>query len=308
MGQLLNGQWTKSSVITSDKSGAFVRKESQFRNWISQEQNFRPESNRYHLYVSYACPWAHRVLIMRELKDLREHISVDVVHPDMMENGWSFNSDFENANGDTLYNKKYLYEIYQLCSDKISTKVTVPILWDKKTQQIVNNESSEILRIFNSSFNDITNNYDDFYPANLQDEINKINHEVYININNGVYKTGFAKTQFAYDESVKKLFNSLDKIEEKLNNNNYLVGNQLTEADIRLVTTLLRFDNVYHYHFKCNLKKIADYKNLSEYLNQFRKLDCIKKTTFDDHIKRHYFFSHESINPTRIIPIGPIIS
>ena len=247
MGQLLNGQWTKSSVITSDKSGAFVRKESKFRNWISKEQNFRPESNRYHLYVSYACPWAHRVLIMRELKDLKEHISVDVVHPDMMENGWSFNSDFENANGDTLYNKKYLYDI------------------------------------------------------------NKINHEVYININNGGYKTGFAKTQSAYDEAVKSVFNTLDKVEEKLNSNNYLIGNQLTEADIRLVTTLLRFDNVYHYHFKCNLKKISDYKNLSRYLEKFKKLDCIKRTTFNDHIKRHYFFSHESINPTRIIPIGPII-
>ena len=308
MGQLINGQWTKSSVITSDKSGAFVRKESHFRHWISQTENFKPESSRYHLYVSYACPWAHRVLIMRELKELNKHISVDVVHPDMMENGWSFDSNFENATGDTLYKKKYLYEIYQLCSDNVSTKVTVPILWDKNTQQIVNNESSEILRIFNSSFNHITQNDLDFYPSDLQDEIDEINDEIYININNGVYKTGFAKTQSAYDEAVKNLFNSLDKIEEKLNNNNYLVGNQLTEADIRLVTTLLRFDNVYHYHFKCNLKKIADYKNLSKYLNQFRNLDCIKKTTFDDHIKRHYFFSHESINPTRIIPIGPIIS
>ena len=307
MGQLINGKWTKSSVITSDKSGAFVRKESQFRNWISHKENFKPESNRYHLYVSYACPWAHRVLIMRELKHLRKHITADVVHPDMMENGWSFNSDFENTTGDSLYKKKYLYEIYQLCSHDVSTKVTVPILWDKKTQQIVNNESSEILRIFNSSFNDITNNHDDFYPIDLQDDINKINHEIYININNGVYKTGFAKTQCKYNEAVNNLFKSLDKIEEKLNNNNYLVSNHLTEADIRLVTTLLRFDNVYHYHFKCNLKKISDYKNLSRYLEQFRKLNCVKQTTFDDHIKRHYFFSHKSINPTRIIPIGPIV-
>ncbi len=255
MGQLINGQWVSSSVITSNENGSFVRKESQFRNLISDDSYYKAESNRYHLYASYACPWAHRVLIMRELKQLEKHVTLDIVHPDMLENGWSFDKNYSKADGDSLYNKKFLYEIYQKHEKKITSKVTVPILWDKKTHSIVNNESSEILRIFNSAFNKLTGNYKNFYPKKYRKDIDKINEEVYVNINNGVYKTGFARSQTAYDDSVYKLFKSLNDIDSMLLNKNFLIANKLTEADIRLVTTLLRFDSVYHYHFKCNLKK-----------------------------------------------------
>ena len=306
MGQLVNGEWIKGSISNNAKDGGFKRLNSVFRNNISEDHDiYRAESKRYHLYVSYACPWAHRTLIFRKLKKLENHITVDFSHPDMLEMGWSFANDFPKATGDTLYNKTYAHEIYQLSNNKISTKATVPILWDKKTRSVVNNESSEIIRIMNSAFNNITKNYDDYYPHNLKDEIDDINKIIYENVNNGVYKSGFSTTQASYEDAVYKLFSTLDMIEKLLEKQDYLVGNVLTEADIRLVPTLIRFDCVYYLHFKCNLKKINDYKNISRYLKNLFKKIPISSTTNFEHIKRHYYYSHDNINPHRIIPIGP---
>ncbi|MDA9113959.1 glutathione binding-like protein [Alphaproteobacteria bacterium] len=306
MGQLVDGVWTKGSISSNDESGSFKRLESVFRHNISEDNDkYIPETNRYHLYVSYACPWAHRTLIFRKLKKLENHISVDCIHPDMLDMGWSFATNFPETTGDTIYNKKYAHEIYQISDNKVSTKATVPILWDKKTHTIVNNESSEIIRIINQSFNNISKNYDDYYPVNLRAEIDDINAVIYKNINNGVYKTGFSRTQSSYDDAVQKLFSSLEMIENKLEHQDYLVGNILTEADIRFVPTLLRFDSVYYVHFKCSLKKISEFKNISRYLKNLYSNDAISSTTNFEHIKRHYYFSHEHINPHRIIPIGP---
>ena len=306
MGQLVNGEWIKGSISNNAKDGGFKRLNSVFRNNISEDHDtYRAESKRYHLYVSYACPWAHRTLIFRKLKKLENHITVDFSHPDMLEMGWSFANDFPKATGDTLYNKTYAHEIYQLSNNKISTKATVPILWDKKTRSVVNNESSEIIRIMNSAFNNITKNYDDYYPHNLKNEIDDINKIIYENVNNGVYKSGFSTTQASYEDAVIKLFSTLDMIEKLLEKQDYLVGNVLTEADIRLVPTLIRFDCVYYLHFKCNLKKINDYKNISRYLKNLLKKIPISSTTNFEHIKRHYYYSHDNINPHRIIPIGP---
>ena len=306
MGQLVDGVWTKGSISSNDESGSFKRLESVFRHNISEDNDkYIPETNRYHLYVSYACPWAHRTLIFRKLKKLENHISVDYIHPDMLDMGWSFSTNFPETTGDTIHNKKYAHEIYQISDNKVSTKATVPILWDKKTHTIVNNESSEIIRIMNQSFNNISKNYDDYYPVNLRAEIDDINDVIYKNINNGVYKTGFSRTQASYDDAVQKLFSSLEMIEDKLKHQDYLVGNTLTEADIRFVPTLLRFDSVYYVHFKCSLKKISEFKNISRYLKNLYSNDAISSTTNFEHIKRHYYFSHEHINPHRIIPIGP---
>ena len=306
MGQLIDGVWVKGSVSSNDQKGSFKRASSVFRNKISSNHStYLPETNRYHLYVSYACPWAHRTLIFRKLKNLENHISVDYVHPDMLEMGWSFEKNFPGTSGDSLHNKRYVYEIYQLSDKDISTKATVPILWDKKTRTIVNNESAEIIRIMNDAFNDITKNKDDYYPEKFRDQIDSINDTIYENINNGVYRSGFSKTQNSYEEAVKNLFTSLDMVNDILEGRNYLVGDILTEADIRLVPTLIRFDCVYYFHFKCNLKKISEYKNISRYLRNLFEEDAIKSTTNFEHIKRHYFYSHENINPFRIIPIGP---
>lgn len=306
MGQLIDGVWVKGSVSSNDQKGSFKRASSVFRNKISSNHStYLPETNRYHLYVSYACPWAHRTLIFRKLKNLESHISVDYVHPDMLEMGWSFEKNFPGTSGDSLHNKRYVHEIYQLSDKDISTKATVPILWDKKTRTIVNNESSEIIRIMNDAFNDITKNKDDYYPEKFRDQIDSINDTIYENINNGVYRSGFSKTQNSYEEAVKNLFTSLDMVNDILEGRDYLVGDILTEADIRLVPTLIRFDCVYYFHFKCNLKKISEYKNISRYLRNLFEEDAIKSTTNFEHIKRHYFYSHENINPFRIIPIGP---
>ena len=306
MGQLIDGVWVKGSVSTNDQKGSFKRASSVFRNKISSNHStYLPETNRYHLYVSYACPWAHRTLIFRKLKNLENHISVDYVHPDMLEMGWSLEKNFPGTSGDSLHNKRYVHEIYQLSDKDISTKATVPILWDKKTRTIVNNESAEIIRIMNDAFNDITKNKDDYYPEKFRDQIDSINDTIYENINNGVYRSGFSKTQNSYEEAVKNLFTSLDMVNDILEGRNYLVGDILTEADIRLVPTLIRFDCVYYFHFKCNLKKISEYKNISRYLRNLFEEDAIKSTTNFEHIKRHYFYSHENINPFRIIPIGP---
>ena len=303
MGQLIDGVWVKGSVSSNDQKGSFKRASSVFRNKISSNHStYLPETNRYHLYVSYACPWAHRTLIFRKLKNLESHISVDYVHPDMLEMGWSFEKNFPGTSGDSLHNKRYVHEIYQLSDKDISTKATVPILWDKKTRTIVNNESAEIIRIMNDAFNDITKNKDDYYPEKFRDQIDSINDTIYENINNGVYRSGFSKTQNSYEEAVKNLFTSLDMVNDILEGRNYLVGDILTEADIRLVPTLIRFDCVYYFHFKCNLKKISEYKNISRYLRNLLEEDAIKSTTNFEHIKRHYFYSHENINPFRIIP------
>ena len=306
MGQLIDGVWVKGSVSANDQKGNFKRASSVFRNKISSNHpKYLPETNRYHLYVSYACPWAHRTLIFRKLKNLESYISVDYVHPDMLEMGWSFEKNFPGTSGDSLHSKRYVHEIYQLSDKYISTKATVPILWDKKTRTIVNNESAEIIRIMNDAFNDITKNKDDYYPEKFRDQIDSINDTIYENINNGVYRSGFSKTQNSYEEAVKNLFTSLDMVNDILEGRNYLVGDILTEADIRLVPTLIRFDCVYYFHFKCNLKKISEYKNISRYLRNLFEEDAIKSTTNFEHIKRHYFYSHENINPFRIIPIGP---
>ncbi|MCJ8312275.1 MAG: glutathione S-transferase family protein [Pseudomonadales bacterium] len=303
MGKLVDGSWVEGSIISSDGKGAYARIPRSFRETISQDHAvYKPQSGRYHLYVSYACPWAHRTLIYRALKNLQDHITVSVVHPDMLDNGWVFDDSFKGATQDHLFNNKHLYEVYQQAQPDISTSVTVPILWDKQTNTIVNNESSEIIRIFNTAFNDLTNNTEDYYPKHLQTQIDELNEEIYNNLNNGVYRTGFAKTQQSYDAAVKPLFKTLDKLDKLLDGKDFLVGDTLTEADIRLVPTLLRFDLVYYVHFKCSQKRIADYKNLSRYTKNLYQLDAIKNSTNFEHIKRHYYFSHESINPYRIVP------
>jgi glutathionyl-hydroquinone reductase len=304
MGKLVDGKWVTSSVITSDDSGAYNRVPRSFLGTIQEEGSiFKPEVGRYHLYVSYACPWAHRTLIFRKLKELEDIISVSVVHPDMLDDGWVFNSDFPEATIDHLFSYDFLREVYQLSDSNISTTVTVPILFDKKTKQIVNNESSEIIRIFNSSFNGITGNTDDYYPEEYRNEIDEINNFIYHKINNGVYKTGFSKNQFNYEENANDLFEALNRINLRLTNNDFLVGSQMTEADIRLIPTLIRFDPVYYIHFKCSKKLIREFDNISRYLKRMISLESISETTNMDHIKRHYYFSHKELNPSGIIPL-----
>ena len=306
MGKLVNGKWNNGSIVKSDKEGAYDRQPRSFRDFISKDDPiFKPETNRYHLYVSYACPWAHRTLIYRKLKGLEEHITVSVVQADMLDDGWSFNDTYPGATKDHLFGFKYLREVYQKADPQITTSVTVPILWDKKTNTIVNNESSEIIRMFNSSFNELTDNHIDYYPVDKRDDIDKLNEKIYHAVNNGVYKSGFAKTQQSYDKAVTSLFDTLDELEVILENNKYLIGDTITEADLRLIPTLLRFDIVYVTHFKCNKKRIKDYKNLSRYTKELYKLEAIKETTNLDHIKRHYYYSHDTINPYRILPLGP---
>jgi len=247
MGLLVKGQWVDQWYDTKESKGAFVRQESRFRHQISSEERsqFLPEKNRYHLYVSLACPWAHRTLIFRQLKQLEDIISVSIVEPEMLENGWEFGSK-----GDPLYAFDFVYQLYLKAAEGYEGRVTVPILWDKKTQTIVNNESIDIIRIFNQAFNDLTGNYDDYYPDTLQPEIDHINERIYHTINNGVYRAGFATTKEAYAKAYHELFESLDWLEQHLSTHQYLVGEQLTEADWRLFTTLIRFDSVYHGHFK----------------------------------------------------------
>lgn len=309
MGLLVEGQWQDQWYDTKSHGGKFIRAESQFRNTIADPpiSPFQAESGRYHLYVSYACPWAHRALIMRQLKDLNAHISVSVVNPKMLSQGWSFD-DYPKATGDHLYQYDYLHQVYTRAQADLTSRVTVPVLWDKKSHKIVNNESSEIMRIFNQAFNSITGNTDDYYPAELHHEIDQINDFIYHKINNGVYKAGFATTTNAYLDAVSELFNALDNIELRLANSRYLVGDRITEADWRLFTTLVRFDAVYVGHFKCNIKRIADYPNLQNYLRELYQYPGIKNTVNFDHIKCHYYYSHDKINPTRIIPAGPVLS
>lgn len=303
MGLLVDGKWQDKWYDTSKSGGKFERQRSQFRHRVGND-TFPVASNRYHLYVSLACPWAHRALILRKLKGLEAHIDVSVVHPDMLSQGWRFD-EFAGSTADKLYDMDYLHQIYTLAQSDITTRVTVPILWDTKTKQIVNNESADIIRIFNRDFNTLTNNTLDYYPEPLTADIDEMNDMVYHNINNGVYKAGFATTQAAYEEAVTALFSALDKVEQRLSDNRYLVGDQLTEADWRLFTTLIRFDAVYHGHFKCNLKRIADYPNLFAYMCELYQLPGIADTVNFTHIKRHYYYSHTMINPTQVIPMGP---
>ena len=306
MSELVDGKWVETSFIKSDTSGRYDREPRSFRDVIDKDHSvFTPETDRYHLYVSYACPWATRTLIYRTLKGLENHIGVSVVHPDMLENSWTFDTDFAAATGDSLYGLTYLYELYQKAQSDITTSVTVPVLWDKKTQQVVNNESSEIIRIFNTGFNHLTGNIEDYYPKDLRPEIDHWNELVYHNINNGVYRAGFAKTQNTYDEAVTNLFNVLDQLDTHLDGKDYLVGGRLTEADLRLIPTLLRFDLVYYVHFKTNIRRIIDYRNLSRYTENLYAIDAFSKNHNSEHIKRHYYYSHDTINPYRIVPKGP---
>lgn len=309
MGRLINGKWVSGDFSDRINKGHFERTASKFRNWInadgsagsSGKAGFKAEAGRYHLYVSYACPWAHRTLIFRRLKQLEDLISVDVVSPDMLEDGWQFNEQFS----DSLYGSNYLHQIYTLAAPSCNSHVSVPVLWDKKRKMIVNNESAEIIRMFNSAFNELTGNHDDYYPADLKGQIDAVSERVYAGVNNGVYRCGFATTQEAYEEAFDRLFSELDWLEDLLDGQLYLVGGRLTEADWRLFTTLIRFDAVYFGHFKCNKKRIVDYPNLAAYLKRLYNYPGIAETVHFDHIKRHYYYSHVSINPTRIVPKGP---
>lgn len=305
MGLLVNGVWKDRWYDTKKSGGKFIRTEAQFRNFIDYHSEFTPDSGRYHLYVSLACPWAHRTLIYRSLKDLNDHISCSVVNPYMLENGWTFEESFPGTTSDHLFSKQYLYQIYLKADSNYSGRVTVPVLWDKKNQTIVSNESSEIIRMFNYSFNELTGNNLDFYPEKFQEKIDEINDFTYHNINNGVYKVGFATKQSVYEEELNRLFNALDQVEEMLEQNTYLLGSEMLECDLRLFPTLLRFDPVYVGHFKCNKKRIIDYPNINRYLQSIKSNSKIKPTINIDHIKTHYYGSHPTINPNGIIPTGP---
>ncbi|WP_417346453.1 glutathione S-transferase family protein [Ferrimonas sp.] len=312
MGRLVDGVWQDVWYETEDTKGKFQREEAQLRNWItadgspgpSGEGGFKAESGRYHLYVSLACPWAHRTLIYRQLKGLEEHISVSVVSPDMLAQGWTFDTD-RGSSGDHLFGFDHMHQVYTRNNPSYSGRVTVPVLWDKQQNRIVSNESSEIIRMLNSEFDAITGNTLDLYPAALRPVIDTLNDFIYPTINNGVYRAGFATSQEAYSEAYASLFDALDKLDKRLADNRYLTGDSLTEADWRLFTTLVRFDAVYVGHFKCNKQRIADYPNLSGYLRELYQQPGIANTVDLHHIKRHYYFSHTMINPTQVVPEGP---
>lgn len=312
MGLLVDGVWHDQWYDTSKTGGRFERSKSQFRDWVTRdgkpaegrERAFKAEPGRYHLYVSYACPWAHRTLIFRKLKKLEDVISFSVVHHFMGENGWTFRKE-DGATGDDLYGLDYLHQIYTKADPHYSGRVTVPVLWDRKRETIVSNESAEIIRMLNNAFDDWGDPSLDFYPKALRGEIDAVNELVYANINNGVYRAGFATTQEAYEEAFKQLFETLDEMEGRLSRHRYLVGERLTEADWRLFTTLVRFDPVYVGHFKCNLRRIADYPNLSNYLRELYQWPGVAETVNMQHIKAHYYGSHRTINPTGIVPLGP---
>lgn len=301
MGKLVEGVWHDVWYDTKANGGKFVREDAGFRDWIKNDSEavFQPESGRYHLYVSLACPWAHRTLIFRKLKGLEPHIDVTVVCPDMLSQGWQMGLP------EPLFGHTRMHQIYTQAKPDYTGRVTVPVLWDKKTNTIVSNESSEIIRMFNSAFNDLTGNHDDYYPESLRGVIDEWNDYIYPNVNNGVYRCGFATSQEAYEEAFESLFSALDKINAHLATHRYLAGNKITEADWRLFTTLVRFDAVYVGHFKCNKQRIADYVNIQGYLKELYQIDGIADTTDFYHIKRHYYFSHTGINPTQVVPKGP---
>jgi putative glutathione S-transferase len=314
MGLLVDGTWQDQWYDTSGTAGRFVRKDSQFRNWVTQdgasgpsgEGGFRAESGRYHLYVSLACPWAHRTLIFRQLKELQEVVGVSVVHWLMREHGWTF-AETPGATSDLLHGARFLHEVYSRAEPGYSGRVTVPVLWDRHTGRIVNNESSEIIRMLNAAFDGVGATPGDYYPEPLRPEIDRINTRIYATVNNGVYRAGFATTQAAYDEAVTELFASLDWLEDLLGRRRYLAGDRVTEADWRLFTTLLRFDPVYHGHFKCNLRRLVDYPNLWGHTRELYQWPGVAETVDFAHIKGHYYASHGTINPTGIVPLGPIL-
>lgn len=313
MGLLVDGVWRDQWYDTKSSGGAFVRKDAAFRNFVTADgsagptgkSGFKAEAGRYHLYVSLACPWAHRTLIFRALKGLEDMISASVVHPVMLENGWTFATDFEGATGDALFGSDFMHQIYTRADPSYSGRVTVPVLWDKQTGTIVNNESSEIIRMLNSAFDGLTENKTDYYTGPLRSEIDAVNALVYPNVNNGVYRAGFATAQDVYAAAFNDVFSTLDQLEDRLGKHRYLVGETITEADWRLFTTIIRFDAVYHGHFKCNLRRISDYPNLSGWLREMYQVPGVAGTVNMDHIKTHYYASHRMINPTGIVPVGP---
>lgn len=316
MGLLVDGVWQDKWYDTASSGGRFQRTTTAWRNWVTPDGapgptgtgGFAAESGRYHLYVCLACPWAHRTLIFRALKGLTPHIDVSAVHPDMLTEGWEFRTDFPGATGDRLFGLPYLRDIYLKADPHASGRVTVPVLWDKKTGTIVSNESAEIIRMFNSAFNALTGNTDDYWPEDLRPQIEAMNARIYDTVNNGVYKAGFATTQEAYDEGVIPLFESLNWLENLLGQNRYLTGDRLTEADWRLFTTMVRFDPVYHTHFKCNRKWLREFPNLWGWTRELYQIPGVAETVDFNHIVRHYHYSHDTINPYRIIPINPIIN
>jgi putative glutathione S-transferase len=307
MGLLVDGEWKDQWYDTKSTGGKFKRQDAAFRNWLSKDKDaeFPAEAGRYHLYVSYACPWAHRTLIFRALKGLEDMISVSVVHWRMLENGWEFAPD--DGLPDHLGNHGFMHQIYTAAKPDYTGRVTVPVLWDKKTNRIVSNESAEIIRMLHTAFDDLGAKPGDYYPEDLRSEIDAINGRVYDDVNNGVYKSGFATAQDAYEDAVATLFGTLDWLEDRLSTHRYLAGDRLTEADWRLFTTLIRFDPVYHGHFKCNLKMLKDYPNLWAYTRELYQVPGIKQTVFFEHIKGHYYESHLMINPTGIVPKGPVL-
>lgn len=313
MGLLQDGKWVDQWYDTASAGGRFERQPTAWRNWVtpdgapgpSGEGGFAAESGRYHLYVSLACPWAHRTLIFRTLKGLTPHVSVDVVHPVMAEDGWTFETGVPGATGDTVNGHPFLRDVYTAADPGASGRVTVPLLWDKQRRTIVSNESAEIIRMLNSAFDAVTGNRADFWPLELRDEIEAVNARVYEGVNNGVYRAGFATSQDAYAEAAAQVFETLDWLEDRLASRRYLLGDARTEADWRLVTTLFRFDAVYHGHFKCNRRQLASYPNLWAYARELYQVPGIAETVDFAHITTHYYVSHKTINPTGIVPIGP---
>jgi putative glutathione S-transferase len=317
MGLLIDGVWhAEAPAATGEQpaSGRFERQDSAFRNWVTPDgrpgptgqDGFGAAAGRYHLYVSLACPWAHRTLIMRALKGLEDIVPVSVTHWLMGEQGWSF-APGEGVVPDPLFNSRFLHEIYSRADPEYSGRVTVPVLWDQHTQTIVNNESAEILRMFNSAFDGIGARSGNYYPKEKRAQIDELNARIYDTVNNGVYKAGFATTQSAYEDAVAPLFEALDWLDARLAGSRYLCGDALTEADIRLFTTLVRFDSVYHGHFKCNIRRIVDYRHLWDYTRDIYQLPGVAATVNMGHIKRHYYMSHRRINPTGIVPVGPAL-
>jgi putative glutathione S-transferase len=315
MGLLVEGKWRDQWYDTESTGGKFVRSEAVFRNWVTADgaagptgdSGFRAEPGRYHLYVSLACPWAHRTLIFRALKGLQDVISVSVVHPDMLDHGWEFTACDAGGftAGDPLFGSDYLHQVYTRARPDYTGRVTVPALWDRERNTIVSNESADIIRMLNSAFDAYASSSADYYPAELRAEIDAVNARVYENVNNGVYRCGFATTQEAYEEAFGALFDALDWLDERLARQPFLAGDRLTEADWRLFTTLLRFDPVYVGHFKTNLRRIRDYPQLSGYTRQLYQVPGVAPTVNLDHIKRHYYYSHRMINPTGVVPLGP---
>ncbi|QQG28936.1 glutathione S-transferase family protein [Pectobacterium carotovorum] len=313
MGQLVDGVWHDTWYETKSTGGHFKRSESAFRNWVTPDGapgltgkgGFPAQSGRYHLYVSLACPWAHRTLLMRQLKGLEDHIAVSVVHPLMLDHGWTFGTNFEAATGDSLYQHEFLYQLYLHAMPDYSGRVTVPVLWDTEQHTIVSNESADIIRMLNSAFDGVGATAGDYYPEALRAQIDELNGWIYDKVNNGVYKAGFATSQSAYDESATTVFAALSDLESILAKQRYLTGEQLTEADLRLWTTLIRFDPVYHTHFKCDKYRLSDYPNLFGFLRDIYQMPGIADTVDMAHIRHHYYRSHGTINPHGVISLGP---